>query len=58
MIFAFSLNWALRSEAHFELAKIEEDIEQLDSAKANLLKVDYSLFCLLIVEFYTGSTIR
>lgn len=35
----FSLNWTLRSEAHFELAKIEEDIEQMDSAKANLLKV-------------------
>ena len=38
----FSLNWLLRSEAHFELAKIEEDIEQLDSAKTNLLKVEYS----------------
>ena len=35
----FSLNWSLRSQAHFELAKIEEDIEQLDSARTNLLKV-------------------
>ncbi|CAF0762870.1 unnamed protein product [Rotaria sordida] len=33
-----SLDWLLRSQAHFELAKIEEDIEQLDSAKTNLLK--------------------
>ncbi|CAF0931723.1 unnamed protein product, partial [Adineta ricciae] len=33
-----SLNWLLRSQAHFELAKIEEDIEQLDSARTNLLK--------------------
>ncbi|CAF1356153.1 unnamed protein product [Adineta steineri] len=33
-----SLNWLLRSQVHFELAKIEEDIEQLDSAKTNLLK--------------------
>ncbi|CAF1033824.1 unnamed protein product, partial [Didymodactylos carnosus] len=33
-----SLNWQLRSQLHFELAKIEEDIEQLDSAKTNLLK--------------------
>ncbi len=35
----YSLNWLLRSQAHFELAKIEEDVEQLDSAKNNLLKV-------------------
>lgn len=41
MLFVSSLNWSLRSEAHFELAKIEEDIEQLDSAKNNLLKVEY-----------------
>ena len=41
MMFGSSLNWSLRSEAHFELAKIEEDIEQLDSAKTNLLKVKY-----------------
>ncbi|CAF4907544.1 unnamed protein product, partial [Rotaria sp. Silwood1] len=33
-----SLDWLLRSQAHFELAKIEEDIEQLESAKTNLLK--------------------
>ena len=39
IFFVSSLNWLLRSEAHFELAKIEEDIEQLDSAKNNLLKV-------------------
>ncbi|CAF4079310.1 unnamed protein product, partial [Rotaria magnacalcarata] len=36
-----SLDWLLRSQAHFELAKIEEDIEQLDSAKNNLLKAKY-----------------
>ncbi len=40
----FSLNWLLRSEAHYELAKIEEDIEQLDSAKNNLLKVKILYF--------------
>jgi hypothetical protein len=39
-IYLHSLNWLLRSQAHFELAKIEEDIEQLDSAKTNLLKVE------------------
>ena len=42
-----SLNWSLRSQAHFELAKIEEDIEQLDSAKNNLLKVRTTLVCSL-----------
>ncbi|CAF3399137.1 unnamed protein product [Rotaria socialis] len=36
-----SLDWLLRSQAHFELAKIEEDIEQLDSAKNNLLKAKH-----------------
>jgi len=43
----YSLNWLLRSQAHFELAKIEEDIEQLDSAKTNLLKVKI-FFCSLL----------
>ncbi len=43
-MYLYSLNWSLRSEAHFELAKIEEDIEQLDSAKNNLLKVKILYF--------------
>lgn len=40
----------MRSQAHFELAKIEEDIEQLDSAKNNLLKVTNTRFSLCCIE--------
>lgn len=43
MMFSSSLNWLVRSQAHFELAKIEEDIEQLDSARDNLIKVNDTL---------------
>ena len=39
MLDSSSLNWLVRSQAHFELAKIEEDIEQLDLARNNLVKV-------------------
>jgi hypothetical protein len=48
----------LRSEAHYELAKIEEDIEQLDAAKTNLLKVEIFYFDLLNKILLIGETIR
>ena len=52
-VYDSSLNWSLRSQAHFELAKIEEDIEQLDSAKNNLLKVRATLIVLYLTVYHS-----